>query len=462
VCAQPPSFAASNPVEHYFQLRFEAAEARYGRMKALVCASLEKQESLQSELSSMQISNLATDMGIAGTEGAAALWETLNELKTARAEVCKLTEMNRCLRHGVPMEVPAVCVVRDCKLEGELLATRQQMARLELELVRLNDQHFEIEERLREYEDVVDRILGQEHVAPDPVHPRFHPMATCSSPACQNYAKRLRNGMRQAVAEAYVRDRNVRIHGHYQQKVKPLEQLRLEKDEQIRQLRLRLVRLECATLRSADDVGVVNEAMAAAVSELEQLKSEADAMRVEGTALRGRKEVLIAELRGLQMEVEDARDLIDESREKRSLCKAEVQCLEKERERAERAWDRVQSFLGGQMGVDFSRMEQECQALERKLEALQQRVREEEEDEDDAPVKRVGGVVFIKCRCGQSVPHDEIGAHILHAHSSQMPCAGHCGFFSGDSREMHVHFNSQECFERTAAIQRLVAESMDV
>ena len=451
--------------ETYYKLRFEAAEARYGRMKALVRVSLQKQSEMQNELLLARLSNLMTELSVSGPDGATALWNALSELKEARAEIRKLTEMNRCLQRDVRMEAPSLRIVRDPELEGALQAARQQISAMDLELVRMNDQQFEIEERLRESQDVIDRLLNIEHTATEPVHPRFFPMNACPVAACQNYTKRLRNGLRQAVADAYVRDRRVRLHGHFQQTVRPLEERCAIKDEHIRDLRLRLARLECATLRSADDVSTVSEEKAAMVAEVERLRSEADVVRAECEALQARRGELLAEIRGLQDEVAEAKELIDECNEKRSLCTAELQCLENERERAEQAWGRVQGFMNGQMAADYDRMQREYQRLEHEL-GVAQAMRNEEkpkDEEDKASVKRVKGVIFIACKCGESVPANEINKHILHAHSTgAVPCPRGCGFYGKDDAEMRAHACGKECSERTEAIKRLKSSTKRV
>jgi uncharacterized protein YukE len=451
--------------ENYYRLRFEAAEARYGRMKALVCASLERQAQLQNERGALEISGLMKNLRIQGVDNPTVLWNTLNELKAAREEMGKLKEMNRCLRHNTSMvEMQPPLATREYRAESELQIARQKIGALELELVRMSDQQFEIEERIREHQDVIDNLLGHEHTATEPVHPRYHPINTCTSAACQNYARRLRNGLRQAVADAYVRDRCVRIHGYFQRVVRPMEDLRAEKDEQIHDLRSRLARLECATLRSADDVAAVNEDMAKQVYEMEKLKADADVVRAEHQALQTRKQELASEIRGLQGSVQEARDVLEESNEKRSLCKAEMQCLEKERERVERVWERVQGFLDGRMAAEYDQMRRECQTLEHRLEAMRKDVQRadggEKMDEDDAPIKRVGKVVFITCRCGQSVRAEEIGRHILSVHRATgsgtvIPCPDGCGFFANERRELVEHVRGSECAERVRAIKRL-------
>ena len=188
--------------EQIYRLRFEAAEARYCRMKALVCASIAKQTHLESDLKLAEFSE-----GLRAIPTNAVMWDLMTELKSAKSEISRLSEMNRCLRSGVAMTMPppVLPLKSTAKLEAELTSTRKQIVAMDLELARMNNLRFEDDERIREYEDVLDIVMGHSGVVDIPaVHPRFHPMATCLDPACKKYANRLRNGMRQAVAE--VRD----------------------------------------------------------------------------------------------------------------------------------------------------------------------------------------------------------------------------------------------------------------
>jgi len=171
-------------------------------MKGLVYASIEKQTHLESELKLAEYSEVMRTVPVN-----AVIWDLMAELKSAKSEISRLSEMNRCLRSGVAMTIPPPVqpLKSTAKLEAELTAARKQIVAMDLELARMNNLRFEDDERIREYEDVLDCVMGRSGVVDIPaVHPRFHPMATCLDPACKKYANRLRNGMRQAVAE--VRD----------------------------------------------------------------------------------------------------------------------------------------------------------------------------------------------------------------------------------------------------------------
>jgi hypothetical protein len=201
----PPTSSLTD--ENGYRLLYQASEARYSKMKALVRASVEKQVQLAVHLEQARMDGLLSDLDIKISEPqAAVLWETASELRRMREENATLKEMNQALRTGVVIRLPSECVDSPTgtnkRLESELCSARQQISAMDLELLRMSDQRFEDDERLREYEDVLGQLAGTESCVVDaPVHPRFHPMSTCKDPACRGYARRLRNGLRQAVAE---------------------------------------------------------------------------------------------------------------------------------------------------------------------------------------------------------------------------------------------------------------------
>ena len=192
--------------ESSYRLLYEASEARYIRMKTLVRTSLEKQSRMEIQLQNAQLSGLLNELDVQFIgPPAAVLWATANELRRVKDDNQRLKEINRTLRVGIPIELPQPEPRLACsrQLEAELYATRQQIAALDLELLRMSDQRFEDEERIREYEDVLRQLTvgdsGDEELPA--LHPRFHPMAVCKDPGCLSYVRRLRNGLRQSVAE---------------------------------------------------------------------------------------------------------------------------------------------------------------------------------------------------------------------------------------------------------------------
>jgi hypothetical protein len=129
----------------------------------------------------------------------------------------------------------------DSDLRAELAVARQKIIALELECSRLNSSErlFEYEERVREYEDVFNQIVGYEHPETEGLHPKYHPTVQCKSEACQNYARRMRSIFRQSVAEACAKERSARVNGVFQREIEPLEKLRARKDAEILELRLK-------------------------------------------------------------------------------------------------------------------------------------------------------------------------------------------------------------------------------
>jgi chromosome segregation ATPase len=174
--------------------------------------------------------------------------------------------------------------------------------------------------------------------------------------------------------QAYVRDRYVRLHGYYRHEIQPLEELRAEKDEQIGQLRLRLKRLECAAFRTADEVGDVNNAAVAAALELERIQNALQSTQAEYEAARIKKGDLLAEISGLRADLAEANHAIDEGRNQRSLCLAEMHRLEKERDAGEKIWKMIRMFKNGGLAVEFDKKMQEHERLEKEIGAMEGRL----------------------------------------------------------------------------------------
>ena len=370
---QPVTRDASDPhVQMCYKLRFDAAEARYARMKAVVCAVLT--ERLQ----------------------AAPAKESPES-----DELVRLREINRCLRNGIRMELPpwekpSENAASLAVLQAQLVTARAQITAMDLELARLNDKKFEEDERAREYEDVFHALLRSEHLDPGPVHPRFHPIATCADAGCREYAKRLRNGLRQSIAEvtagifvfslphvtvaqAYVRDRCVRMYGHFRRVVEPVERLRSEKDAEIARLWRRIKQLECAafmTAEEAETMPLVNRELVEALARVEEARSAHGKLVAECAELESRRGVLQANVLGLQTELSDANRTIDSVGERVALCKAERCALERERESVQQIWLRIDAFTKGDMARDYAQKRLELDRLERDINALRECVDE--------------------------------------------------------------------------------------
>lgn len=235
--------------------------------------------------------------------------------------------------------------------------------------------------------------------------------------------------------------------------VQPLEHLRLEKDQEIEQLRLRLKRLECATFQMATEEKL-NDEMAMKAAEVERAGIEIDCLQSECAVLRQQKAELVAEVSGLQAEAEEARDAIDEGKEQRTLCRAEMHRLEKEREAVQRIWDRIESFRNGKLARDYDEKRLAYERLEREMEILEERVHEmmqapEDEDmESDEPMvtavappvtKRPKCSMFVACLCGKTVRSEDISSHIVNSHLDEagqpaIPCPMGCGYYVGSRK----------------------------
>lgn len=357
-----------------YKLRYEAAEARYARMKAVVCALLEMLRTGRQE-------QVAADPS------------------PSTDELVRLREINRCLRNGIkmelpPWEAPSPNEADVVALRAQLVVAHKQITAMDLELARLNDKKFEEDERAREYEDVFRSLLrAEERPDPGPVHPRFHPISVCQDAGCRNYARRLRNGLRQAVAEAYVRDRNVRIHGHFRRVVEPVERLRAEKDAELARLRRRVRQLECAAFTTAEEAEAtssVSRELVDALARLDDARREGERLRAECVRLQSRRDGLQVSVTELLAELQDANRTIDSVAERRALCQAELDTLARERESVQQIWDRIDRFMSGAMARDYEHKRLELERLEREMAALHERMDElGMEDDGGGACKRV-------------------------------------------------------------------------
>ena len=174
--------------------------------------------------------------------------------------------------------------------------------------------------------------------------------------------------------QAYVRDRRIRLHGYYRHQIQPLEQLRVEKDEQIEQIRLRLKRLECSVFMTSNEAVNVDDAVVAAASELERLQTIIQSTQAEYESMRVRKSDLLADISGLRADLEEANDIIEAGRNQRNLCLMEMNRLEKEREMGNKIWKTIQQFKNGGLASEFDKKMQERERLEKEIEAMEERL----------------------------------------------------------------------------------------
>lgn len=188
-----------------YRFRFEAAEGRYAKMKARVHELEEQQQYLAAQAVFVQNADLLRDV-----PSNPVMWDLISELKAAKNEIQRLSDINRSLRTGIAVTMPApVPPVAKCaiKLEAELATAIRKIGFMDMELARMNDLRFEDDLLMREYDAAWECLVGRESaVDPSPIPSRFLPVPMCQDPLCKAYANRLRNGMRQAVAEVVVFD----------------------------------------------------------------------------------------------------------------------------------------------------------------------------------------------------------------------------------------------------------------
>ena len=282
-------------------------------------------------------------------------------------EVVRLREINRCLRTGVPMELPPwdkAPIVRDTR-EADLIAARAEAQMLDAELARMSNQRFEDDERLRGYESIRARLPGDDV--------GMYPVLDCGSDACRAHTRRLRAGMRQVNADAFLRERRVRINGHFRLNVVPLERLRAEKDLELAKMRRRIKQLECAaflTAEQAQDMAAINDSWVAKAAEVERLTSEAEDLEEANEGLRTARDGLEAQVEALRYEHLEALRTIEASQERCTLDRAERSQLETEREHVQNIWDRINAFMTGPMATEYNAKRLELERLERAIEAL--------------------------------------------------------------------------------------------
>ena len=500
--ARPAPTASVEQVQQCYRARFEAAEARYGRMKALVCASLEEQMRLRSQICGQKVmeemrglnqNQIDFLLGSRSADESARremvrhVWELLEQMRCLKEENARLKEMNARLRNGPvasSMELDEVKnddAERCIALEAELAGARKRISALDMEVARLSHKTFDDDERVRECEDVFDRILGRVHRREEDMeHPRFHPMTTCADPACRNYAQRLRNSFKQAIAEAYVRERNVRIYGHFRYYADPVEKVRLEKDREIERLRLDMKRLErAACMTSSEAEAMKLEQLSVQVvlkqSELEQVRRNLKDLQAEYSKRNLERNRLSAAIEAMQEERREAAAEIEQAKSLQSIINAERAQLQREAEVVQKVKAQIEQFRSGSMATLFDEKRSELERLERELELLQEerkaimdhKVQEGKSTSKTNPLGKKGkkisqnaaGSVVIACKeCGLDIELEQLKQHMEEAHSRDVVlCPKNCGFFvlARRSSDMAKHVDSRSCAEAVDVIRQL-------
>jgi hypothetical protein len=542
----PPSQPRSSAVQDCYKLQYETAEKRYARMKGLVSASLETQRMLKLENQCLKavhevvriglekeypatldamLSSGDGRMSVSRSSSIASEVQSLaSRLNDALNHNEKLMQFNRVMRGEQVFPSAISChpdenvLISDLRqridvLTIETAAQRKRITELELECTRLqSDQNiFECDERLRECEDVFDKILGRDRLdycaesIPGAFLSTFHPIGTCKNRDCLAYAKRLRGGLRKAVTAEYVRERNERLNGIVQCSVVPLETLRVEKDKVIETLQQRICRFE-QTLRmtseEADQVELraVSSEIFKAASDLERIRFECGVAQKEYVKWGVMVSNLKSEFNAVSADLEDVRREKVVLSEEKLLIDYSRNQLATEHAMAVSHRNEVARFRDGRMGIVFQEKKAQLEALQREMEGMRMEridtmdrvtgamgvemgpcfVQISEEQREIPLVGDLGSSKKVKrtascfdmapgvglrmlCRCGEYVPFAAVGAHAQAAHSTGsrriLLCGAGCGHFviNGSRSDIEKHTGSNTCRQRLAEIQGLVS-----
>jgi len=368
--------------EECYRVRFEAAEARYNRMKALVCASLEAQMRMKSNARGRLAVQTLHELGLGDAEAIERMIETKSpeqpslqklmhgvcsintELRAVKEENAKLIEVNRVLRgeRRISVAEETTASIPDVSDEVELKLARERIFALELELNRLNDHRFEEDMRLREYESVFHSLLGRA-VPSDTAPP------VCSNPDCNASVRRLRAGMKQAIADAYVRDRTVRIHGFFRRVAEPVESVKVRTDKEILALRLRLKRLEqaaCMTSSEADamqlDTQIVDMRL-----KVENMRSDGERIRAEIVSLNAERDQVKCVIEGLRTDEDTVRKSVQEGLVAKAQVELTMEAFHKQQREMELFLKRAEQFQSGKLRLDVEEKYRELERLENEI-----------------------------------------------------------------------------------------------
>ena len=412
-----------------YRTLYEEAETRYNRMKALMCASLEAQMRIRSRWEGKLVVKTLRELGLGDDEEVDAilgqrsmtessrrklvseLFALSSELKSVREENARLEEMNRRLR-GEQSEVFADDEVdpRGAISDAvELAVTRERAFVLELELNRLNDFRFEDEQRLREWQSALD--ASDPPTESGPLPKRFHPVPVCSDYRCQAFLQRLRSGIRQSVADAFIRDRVARINGFFRRTVEPVERVRAEKDRDISALRLRLKRLEqaaCMTSAEAEAVQL-DERIVEMRLRAEDLRSEGARLGHEVAELKvgglkfgsvascliivcfqAERDRIRAVLDSLRADEEEMRKMLEGQRAVKAQVELALEIFEKQKRDVDFYMRRMEKYENGDLARDVeakyresNRLYEEIAVLEERKYRLEHGIAESEDDDEE-------------------------------------------------------------------------------
>ena len=517
-----------------YRMRYEVAENRYARMKGLVNASLEAQQRMEREIVALRVADTVVQLGldnecsaILGSMRRAAdgrrvldeVAELVGLLKSKIKQNETLMRMNRELRgeqfmdedNGLVLNSLPESVATIARLTAKVETLCQHITALELECTRLQKDsvRFEADERLRECEDVFDRVVGRERqdfvTGPEDedVLRRYHPIGTCVDQACIAYARRLRGGLRSAVTEAYVRERIVRINGFVCQKIEPVETIRARKDAEIRLLKEQIRKFEQSlrmTSEEADQVELraVSMDILDKASQLARIRTECTAAEREFTRRREIVSRLVEEEKEVQYDLQDAKMEMQRMAEERQMTLSATNEFRDEFAKLEKIRAEITLFRSGKAAEALKKQKKDAANLAIEIENLQiERTRvlaQDDEEEIIVPASSVqpeavvvvvgeggenartkkrckklevlpshdGGVV-IRCRCNDFVPIRQFNTHVLSKHASAgrrpLICDAGCGIFiiNRPMSDLEIHRRSGECARRVAEIRRVMA-----
>ena len=387
-----------------YRALYEAAETRYNRMKALVCASVEAQMRVRSNYEGRLVARSLKDLGLGDEEAietvlghrsmnessrrklVGELFKLAGELKSAREDNERLMEMNRRLRgEGTVPDEEEISRDYDVSAQASLSVLQERVFTLELELNRIGDFRFEDEQRMREWQSVFDTTSIDEEA-------RMQPIPVCSSPECQLFLHRLRMGLRRSVADAFIRDRVTRINGFFRRMVEPVERVRAEKDREIVSLRLRLKRLEqaaCMTSSEADAVQL-DERIVELRLKVENLRSEGARVGIEIAELNAERDRLKDVLVGLRSDEEEVRKAVEGLRAVKAQVELAVAAFEKQKEDLQFFMQRMDKYQNGELLRDIdakycevNRLYDELAVLEERKYKLEHGIEESDEEEKE-------------------------------------------------------------------------------
>jgi chromosome segregation ATPase len=242
---QPPTAPSA---ERYFELRFNAGEDRYNRMKGLVRAAMEKVRCIEKENKDLRMAGSLCRLSLQplhyNTLLSVFVGERVNdedalkssvealvlELDKVRGENARLKDINQTLRGAenrsvIHYEDPWLkarymeAIAQANEFKPTISKLQAQITAMEFDWTQANnlrDELFDFDDKLREHEMVAEQMC----------------IKRVSTEGVKVFATSRRH-----MLEILVEDRNRNINGYFMRRVPPLEQLRAQKDAEILELR---------------------------------------------------------------------------------------------------------------------------------------------------------------------------------------------------------------------------------